>query len=206
MAITPLRLVAKTRTQRCKMSRLLLSSSDRASLIRFLAFRAISLRRLSSTSRSIELPPDTKSPPPLSPSTPQSTGSQSTPPPPPPNADLKHSPAIAASAVATSAATSSSLPSAAAKDMGWNDEFQYLYEMVCTTPLDATERARRLEKCVAQFVAAATPIAQQIVRELALPNSAKTIPPVAGVGGVAGGVKYLHSNIFYKYFVSHSLS
>jgi hypothetical protein len=84
-------------------------------------------------------------------------------------------------------------------DEDWNEEWQYLYEMVVNTPLDSTERRRRLESCITRFLNVCTPIVQTIVRELSITDpKLKTIQPLTQQIGVAGGLKFLHSNIFFK--------
>lgn len=49
-----------------------------------------------------------------------------------------------------------------------------------------------------RFMEFATPVAQTIIREEALPVARKTIKPF-GAGGIAGGEKFLHQNVFLKF-------
>jgi hypothetical protein len=49
-----------------------------------------------------------------------------------------------------------------------------------------------------RFMEFATPMAQTIIREEGLAVSAKTIKPLSA-GGIAGGEKFLHRNVFLKF-------
>ena len=61
-------------------------------------------------------------------------------------------------------------------------------------------RLGQLRAVCSQFAAEASKWTEVIIGEMHLPAQKRSIKPVTGqVGGVAGGEKYVHRNIFYKF-------
>lgn len=90
-----------------------------------------------------------------------------------------------------------------ARARNWHEEFQRLLERPVTTPADANEQARLMTKLQHAFAAACLPTVVTIVSELHLSSAEKTIRPFAA-GGIAGGVKYVCNNVFFKLQVDTS--
>eukprot|EP00759_Apiculatamorpha_spiralis_P010260 PhF_6_TR17071/c0_g1_i2/m.26164 len=82
----------------------------------------------------------------------------------------------------------------------WNEDYQQLIELNCMTPFEASERARKISKLLAEFSAAVLPVANVIIQERDVRN--KQIPTVAA-GGRAGGDKYIVGNVFFKFCNNH---
>eukprot|EP00698_Gefionella_okellyi_P003690 TRINITY_DN1344_c0_g1_i3.p1 TRINITY_DN1344_c0_g1~~TRINITY_DN1344_c0_g1_i3.p1 ORF type:complete len:2301 (-),score=577.72 TRINITY_DN1344_c0_g1_i3:230-6262(-) len=80
----------------------------------------------------------------------------------------------------------------------WNERFQQILEKPAMTPEDMRERAAKIRKLADSFSLAATPIAKTIIEEMGLPLEMKTIPP-CDAGGTAGGIKYNHHGMFFKF-------
>jgi hypothetical protein len=79
------------------------------------------------------------------------------------------------------------------------DSFDHTMQREFTIDPAITDQSRsmRLKTCLGQFAQFATPIAQQIIDELHLPDDEKRFKRV-DVGGVAGGTKYKVNGIFFK--------
>lgn len=77
----------------------------------------------------------------------------------------------------------------------WHQQYLQLLEQFEKNP--TSENARSLVDLNEAFVAAATTIAKFIVEERGLPDFARALKPL-DAGGVAGGVKFKHANIFFK--------
>lgn len=74
-----------------------------------------------------------------------------------------------------------------------------------TTPEEARERSEAITQLSEEFVQEAITTVKIIVNERYLPPEQKTIQP-ADVGGIAGGTKYVHNQMFFKFAVdSHNL-
>ena len=81
----------------------------------------------------------------------------------------------------------------------WTKE---LHEIM-STPI--TERGDQLRKLSQDFVETASSIGKTIILERNLPTLEKSIQPLSGKG-IAGGEKFLHNNIFFKYAIdAHNL-
>ena len=77
----------------------------------------------------------------------------------------------------------------------WNKQFQNIYE-------NYYQLRGAIGKLISNFTKEVKEIGQQIISEKHLKLEDKTIKPLAGVGenfGVAGGEKYIHHGIFFKY-------
>lgn len=82
----------------------------------------------------------------------------------------------------------------------WNEEFQFLLSLPCSSTSDTDSRDRAILDLYDQFVEQSRRIADVIVSEQHVPVSEKTIKPLR-VGGVAGGAKYVVSGIFFKFAI-----
>eukprot|EP00698_Gefionella_okellyi_P012452 TRINITY_DN3351_c0_g2_i1.p1 TRINITY_DN3351_c0_g2~~TRINITY_DN3351_c0_g2_i1.p1 ORF type:complete len:1439 (+),score=307.78 TRINITY_DN3351_c0_g2_i1:55-4371(+) len=78
----------------------------------------------------------------------------------------------------------------------WNEQLQTLLEQPTSTAEAARDRAEEVQSLAAEFARQAIPVVDIIVSELHLPDSRKTIKPIAV--GLAGGAKYIHSGMFMK--------
>ena len=87
-----------------------------------------------------------------------------------------------------------SSPSHDQRARNWNDAFQQLL-----AEPDSEDKFRDIALLANDFVYAAMTYAKIIVSEQALPDAAKTIPPIQHMGGVAGGQKFLVQNILFKF-------
>lgn len=79
----------------------------------------------------------------------------------------------------------------------WNEPFQTALDKPSVTPKDAEQRLSTINKLAEAFVSAAQVTVFQIVNELHLEPSAKTVRPI-DAGGIAGGIKFLHKGQFFK--------
>ncbi len=79
----------------------------------------------------------------------------------------------------------------------WNEPFQEALEKPSVMPMDAEERVEAINHLADSFVRAATDTFNSIMGELHLPAAERSLKPV-DIGGVAGGVKYLHRGQFFK--------
>jgi hypothetical protein len=79
----------------------------------------------------------------------------------------------------------------------WNQRWQSCLERTCLTREDARQRVEELKDLLDRFVQTAIPVCETIVQELFLEDAKKTIPPF-GAGGIAGGRKFVHKNLFIK--------
>lgn len=85
--------------------------------------------------------------------------------------------------------------------LDWNEEFQQLVEIISSkNSLEDTLRAsyNSLSRLMQDFVHVCKTYAKVLVHEKSLPLKHKTIKPAA-VGGFAGGLKYLHAGIMFKF-------
>jgi len=78
----------------------------------------------------------------------------------------------------------------------WNEEFQHLMD----NKKDDLDKYRRLRHLAQDFVFTAETYGKLIISERHVPNSQKTIRPCE-LGGTAGGEKYLHQNVLFKFAV-----
>ena len=76
----------------------------------------------------------------------------------------------------------------------WNEEY---YQVLQSDPL---HRGQKLHELSLEFMSVASALGQVIIKERHLPLSKKTIKPLSCLG-IAGGEKYLHESIFFKYAV-----
>jgi hypothetical protein len=68
------------------------------------------------------------------------------------------------------------------------------------TPLNQIKRVVTLSRLCKQFAEESGNIAEIIIRERGSAPGEWTIPPVTSLfGGIAGGEKYVHRNIFFKF-------
>lgn len=80
----------------------------------------------------------------------------------------------------------------------WNERFQKLRHVHATSTREMMMRADSFQALANEFEAAARDGAVQIVDARHLPVAEQPIKPL-DVGGVAGGTKYLHRGIFFKF-------
>mgnify|MGYP001145372330 CR=1 FL=1 len=84
----------------------------------------------------------------------------------------------------------------------WNEEFQTLIESLAGADnsklLDTYSKLSRLAQ---DFTHVAKAYGKIIIMEKELPYQRKTIKPELEMGGVAGGLKYIHSGILFKFSV-----
>jgi hypothetical protein len=90
-------------------------------------------------------------------------------------------------------------------DRDWNSEFQTLWdetlaENSATSLEDIYLTRAKIGTLAREFTDSATRIAKILVSEVFLPASQKTVRPI-DVGGVGGGLKYVHRNVFFKFVV-----
>lgn len=81
----------------------------------------------------------------------------------------------------------------------WNREFQEVIEL---SPLDDESRLKRFEKIAKianNFDENAILYAKIIISEIFVPDKFKTIKPARAFGGIAGGQKYIHNGILFKF-------
>jgi hypothetical protein len=85
-------------------------------------------------------------------------------------------------------------------ERNWNEEFQSLFDQTLSDSRQEMERVQQLRALCEEFAEEATRIGKTIISELFLPTEKKTIPSITGlIGGVAGGSKYFHGSIFFKF-------
>jgi hypothetical protein len=78
----------------------------------------------------------------------------------------------------------------------WNTRWQE----ACSLRANAGElKYDAIRTLAADFAASAERYGKIIISEIGIPVDKKTIKPVAGVGGAAGGEKYLVNGIFFKF-------
>lgn len=97
-------------------------------------------------------------------------------------------------------AAARSLPPASGRD--WSAEFAEVLTLPARTTEQRFAKAKAMHALVRMFTSESTRVARAIVEDLALPDSAKRVTPLAGAGGVAGGQKYRCGNVFFK-FATH---
>eukprot|EP00003_Mantamonas_plastica_P013281 TRINITY_DN2323_c0_g1_i4.p1 TRINITY_DN2323_c0_g1~~TRINITY_DN2323_c0_g1_i4.p1 ORF type:complete len:350 (-),score=80.71 TRINITY_DN2323_c0_g1_i4:1481-2530(-) len=84
----------------------------------------------------------------------------------------------------------------------WTAEFQALLSKPTFSKQDQLDRQADLETMVDEFVEFSKPIVKTIVHERSMQDAQRTIPCVSStVGGQAGGEKYMHKNVFFKFAV-----
>ena len=83
----------------------------------------------------------------------------------------------------------------------WNTEFQRALDMD-----EGRAQWTRLAKLAHDFVYCSKTYGKIIITEYYLPESEKTIKSVIDAGGVAGGSKYICSNIFFKFALDTDLT
>jgi len=114
-----------------------------------------------------------------------------------------------ASSVATVSAPGSPLSMTLDEDeteeRDWNSEFQSLWDETLAenreTSLEAMYVTRaKIGTLAREFTDSATRIAKVLISEVFLPASQKSVRPI-DVGGVGGGLKYVHHNVFFKFVV-----
>lgn len=93
-----------------------------------------------------------------------------------------------------------SVPVPVTQGRDWNEEFQTLLSLPSSTQEETDEKDRELLILYQDFVERVKAIACQIIEEVALPPTSKTIRSLA-VGGVAGGEKFIVDNIFLKFAI-----
>jgi hypothetical protein len=122
--------------------------------------------------------------------------------------------AVSHSVLDGSSSTSTKSLSTLAASRNWNDEYQRLVEEIQV--LEANSRTGTVEEQKAElhrkyklrialyqlqsdFATFASGIARIIIEELHLPPTMKSIQPAVGVGGIAGGEKYIVQGCFFKF-------
>lgn len=82
----------------------------------------------------------------------------------------------------------------------WTRDFYQVQSTISRggSSLNPVEVMSQLSTMTAQFTADAVKYGTIIIREQMLPVAKKTIKPV-GVGGIAGGMKFVHEGIFFKF-------
>eukprot|EP01117_Protostelium_nocturnum_P011778 TRINITY_DN4294_c0_g1_i2.p1 TRINITY_DN4294_c0_g1~~TRINITY_DN4294_c0_g1_i2.p1 ORF type:complete len:1562 (-),score=510.85 TRINITY_DN4294_c0_g1_i2:353-5038(-) len=85
----------------------------------------------------------------------------------------------------------------------WNEQFQRLIESPVVTPEQIQHREKAVESLTQKFSSLAIPIAKQIVMEMNLKPEERTYKP-ANVGGIAGGIKYITKQMFFKVAVDNT--
>ena len=86
-----------------------------------------------------------------------------------------------------------------AKTKDWNKKFQKQLRQNATSVQAKVNRSIKVYIIALEFQQAAKEIGSQIISELKLPLSQRKFPPSKGFGGIAGGEKYLHNGIFFKF-------
>ena len=89
------------------------------------------------------------------------------------------------------------LPLLHAEFTTWNQPFQLALDQPATLHNEAEARMTEINTLADGFVGAAGPVVQHILSEHHLAPSARSIPPL-DIGGIAGGVKFLHRGQFFK--------
>lgn len=79
----------------------------------------------------------------------------------------------------------------------WNEEFQRALEQPSKTPEEHVERIQNVNNIMNQFVDFVTPLAKQIITEENQID--QKIKPYDDAGGIAGGEKYIHQGVFFKF-------
>lgn len=80
----------------------------------------------------------------------------------------------------------------------WNEQLQSIVSLPCMTPEESRVRREAIGRLGRRFAREIRPVCEQIVAEMGLPDSEKTIKP-ANVGGIAGGVKFIHNGVLLKF-------
>jgi hypothetical protein len=81
----------------------------------------------------------------------------------------------------------------------WNAEFIRALELPQGTVEEELVRAEAIKQIMNQFVNEASKLGRVIIREVYLPHHLKTLPPSTAFGGLAGGDKYFHAGILFKF-------
>lgn len=87
----------------------------------------------------------------------------------------------------------------------WNERLQMLLERPAFSSQEDLQRQEDIRELLERFVRAATPVVETIVEEAHLPVAEKTIRPI-DVGGIAGGTKFIHRNLFIKFCADENTS
>lgn len=82
----------------------------------------------------------------------------------------------------------------------WNAEFQSALSLPNGTLDEQVLRSKTLMTLYEDFVLKVKETAEIIVLEVSHPPQLKTIKPL-NIGGIAGGEKYIHENIFFKFSI-----
>jgi hypothetical protein len=90
-------------------------------------------------------------------------------------------------------------------DRDWNHEFQALWDETLaenrsTTLQEMYVTRAKIGTLAREFTDSATRIAKVLISEVFLPPTQKSIRPI-DVGGVGGGLKYVHGGVFFKFVV-----
>lgn len=96
--------------------------------------------------------------------------------------------------------TSSSSTPDVPEHTDWNGRFQTALELPMTTPTLEANRAEQIGNVCREFQQEVTKIAKIIIEEVHTTDSTKKrIPPSLDVGGQAGGEKFIHNSVLYKF-------
>lgn len=90
-------------------------------------------------------------------------------------------------------------------DRDWNHEFQALWDETLaenrsTTLQEMYVTRAKIGTLAREFTDSATRIAKVLISEVFLPPTQKSVRPI-DVGGVGGGLKYVHGGVFFKFVV-----
>jgi tetratricopeptide (TPR) repeat protein len=88
----------------------------------------------------------------------------------------------------------------------WNFEYQQLLELPVSSDYEMKQRNDALTSLTSDFMAFASKTCDTLVREILLPNDARTIPQLSQTLGLAGGDKYIWGNCFFKFAKERSTS
>lgn len=108
-----------------------------------------------------------------------------------------------ASLDAVALSDSHAVPPAPARDPMWNERMQRLFEVPAAGPTERHARDAAVRALVDEFVGHARGVAVVIVDEMGSPDERRSVPPLRGGPGVAGGEKFMHGGVFYKLARDH---
>ena len=88
----------------------------------------------------------------------------------------------------------------------WNERYQYVLDLKAPSDVEQRKRYTLLTLLARDFVSTAVRYGKLIISELALDEAAKTVPTAKGIGGLAGGEKYVVNGILFKLATDPALS
>jgi hypothetical protein len=83
--------------------------------------------------------------------------------------------------------------------VAWNRDYQDCFDRVPTNLLQIEQRQRDLRALCAEFEAFARAVVELIVIQQQLPAALRVVPPAGGMGGVAGGEKFVVGHVLFKF-------